>query len=210
MSIEGSSQMFVQVIQGQVADPGQLRAALDRWMQELAPGAEGWLGSTSGVTEDGRSIALVRFESEDAARRNSERPEQDAWWAETAKLFTGEVTFSESSRVDVDVNGNPDEAGFVQVMRGRGSDPDRARELMAEDSSKWAEFRPDIIGSVGAEHEGGAYTMVLYFTSEEAAREGEKKEVPPELKGQMEEMDALNVGVPEFFDLKDPWLHSAR
>ena len=177
-------------------------------MQELAPGAEGWLGSTSGVTEDGRSIALVRFESEDAARRNSERPEQDAWWAETSKLFTGEVTFSESSRVDVDANGNPDEAGFVQVMRGRGSDPERARELMSQDSAKWAEFRPEMIGSVGAEHEGGAYTMVLYFTSEEAAREGERKEPPAELKAQMEEMDSLSVGTPEFFDQKEPWLHS--
>jgi len=48
----------------------------------------------------------------------------------------------------------------------------------------------------------------VYFTSEEAAREGESKEVPPELKAQMEEMDALSVGVPEFFDLKDPWLNS--
>ena len=200
--------MFVQVIQGQVADKGQLRAALDRWIQELAPGAEGWLGSTSGVTEDGRSFALVRFESEEAARRNSERPEQDAWWAEASKLFTGEPTFKESSRVDVDVNGNPDEAGFVQVIQGRGSDPERARELMSQDSSKWAEFRPDVIGSVGAEHEGGAYTMVLYFTSEEAAREGESKEIPAELKAQMEEMDALSIGTPEYFDLKEPWLHS--
>jgi len=26
----------------------------------------------------------------------------------------------------------------------------------------------------------------------------------------MEEMDALSVGVPEFFDLKQPWLHSPR
>jgi hypothetical protein len=26
------------------------------------------------------------------ARRNSERPEQDRWWAETAKLFDGAAT----------------------------------------------------------------------------------------------------------------------
>jgi hypothetical protein len=40
--------VFVQVIQGQVADAGKVRAALDRWAQELAPGATGWLGSTAG------------------------------------------------------------------------------------------------------------------------------------------------------------------
>ena len=202
--------MFVQVIQGQVSDAGKARAALERWAQELAPGATGWLGSTAGVTEDGRFIALARFESEEAARRNSDRPEQDQWWTETAKLFTGEATFKDSRDVVVDVNGEPDDAGFVQVIQGRGSDPARARELMGQDSSEWAAFRPDIIGSVAVEHDAGAYTMALYFTSEEAAREGERKEPPPELKAQMEEMDALSVGVPEFFDLKQPWLFSPR
>ena len=202
--------MFVQVIQGQVSDAGQARAALDRWVQELAPRATGWLGSTAGVTEDGRFIALARFESEEAARRNSDRAEQDQWWAETAKLFSGEATFRDSSDVTVDVNGEPDNAGFVQVIQGRGSDPDRARELMGQDSSKWAAFRPDIIGSLGVGHDGGAYTMALYFTSEEAAREGERKEPPPELKAQMEEMGQLSVGEPEFFDLKHPWLYSPK
>ena len=202
--------MFVQVLQGQVSDAGEMRAALDRWLKELAPGASGWLGSTSGVTEDGRFIAVARFESEEAAQRNSDRPEQDKWWSQTAKLFTGEPTFSDSTDVVVDVIGHPDRAGFVQVMQGRSSDPERARELMGEDSSEWAAFRPDIIGSVAAEHADGAYTMVLYFESEEAAREGEAKEVPPELKAQMEEMDALSVGVPEFYDLRQPWLDSPR
>jgi hypothetical protein len=202
--------VFVQVIQGQVADAEQARAAFDRWARELAPGATGWLGSTAGVTEDGRLIAVARFESEEAARRNSDRPEQGRWWAETSRLFTGEATFKDSSDVVVDVVGEPDDAGFVQVIQGRGTDPDRARELMGQGSAEWAAFRPDIIGSAAVGHEGGAYTMVLYFTSEEAAREGEAKEPPPELQAQMKEMDALSVGMPEFFDLKQPWLYSPR
>jgi hypothetical protein len=193
-----------------VPDTEPVRAALDRWAQELAPDAAGWLGSTAGVTEDGRFIALARFESQEAARRNSDRPEQGQWWAETSKLFAGEATFRDSRVVDVDVTGEPDRAGFVQVIQGRSSDPVRARELMGQDSSAWAAFRPDIIGSVGVEHEDGVYTMALYFTSEEAAREGERKEPPLELKAQMEQMDALSVGVPEFFDLKQPWLYSPR
>jgi len=200
--------MFVQVIQGQVSDAGEVRAAFDRWAQELAPGAAGWLGSTAGVTEDGRFVALARFESEEAARRNSDRPEQDQWWTETSKLFTGEATFRDSSDVTVDVIGDPDKAGFVQVIQGRGSDPDRAKELMAQDSDEWAALRPDIIGSVAVGHEAGGYTVALYFTSEAEAREGERKEPPPRLKAQMDEMNKLNIGEPEFFDLKDPWLAS--
>jgi hypothetical protein len=202
--------VFVQVIQGQVADPGKVRAALDQWIQELAPGSIGWLGTTAGVTEDGRFIELARFESEEAARRNSNRPEQDQWWAETSQLFSGQATFKDSSDVTLDVTGEPDDAGFVQVMQGRGSDPERARELMGQDSSAWAAFRPEIIGSVAVGHEGGAYTMAIYFTSEAAAREGERKELPPELQAQMDELAALSVGEPEFFDLKEPWLYSPR
>src|ERR1700747_4456 len=67
--------MFVQVIQGHVSDAAQARAQLDRWAEEVAPGAVGWLGSTSGVTDDGRLVALARFESDEAARPNSDRPE---------------------------------------------------------------------------------------------------------------------------------------
>jgi hypothetical protein len=202
--------MFVQVIQGQVADAGKLKAALDRWIQELAPGSIGWLGTTAGVTDDGRFIELARFESEEAARRNSDRPEQDRWWAETSKLFTGEASFSDSSDVTLDLPGDPDAAGFVQVIQGRGSDPDRARELMGQDSTDWAGFRPEILGSVAVGHEGGAYTMAVYFTSEAEAREGERKQPPPALQAQMDEMAALSVGEPVFFDLTRPWLYSRR
>jgi hypothetical protein len=200
--------MFVQVIKGRVADPARVKAALDRWAEELAPGAEGWLGTTAGVTDDGRFIAAARFESEDAARRNSDRPEQDRWWSETSRLFDGEPSFSDSSEVDVDTNGDPATATFVQVMQGRTSDPERARRMMAEDSTDWSSFRPDMLGSVAAGHDGGAYTMVMWFTSEAEAREGERKEPPPELKAQMEEMGSLSVGEPEFFDLKDPWMYA--
>lgn len=200
--------MFVQVIRGQVTDSEQVHAALDRWSRQLAAGASGWLGTTAGVTEDGRFVALARFESEEAARRNSDRPEQGQWWMETSKLFTGEVIFRDSSDVTADVIGDPDKAGFVQVMQGRGSDPDRARELMAQNPDEWAAFRPDVIGSVAVGHEAGAYTVAMYFTSEEAAREGERKEPPPELKAQMEEMGTLSLGEPEFVDLRQAWLYS--
>ena len=35
--------MFAQVIQGRTSDENAVRAASDRWMEELAPGAVGWL-----------------------------------------------------------------------------------------------------------------------------------------------------------------------
>jgi hypothetical protein len=200
--------MFVQVIRGRVSGPEQVHAALDRWSGQLAPGAAGWLGSTAGVTGDGRFVALARFESAEAARRNSDRPEQGQWWADTAQLFTGEITFRDSSDVTVDVPGDPDQASFVQVMQGRVSDLGRARELMAQNPDDWIAFRPDVIGSMTVGHQGGAYTLAFYFTSERAAREGERKQPPARLKAQMEELNQLNAGEPEFLDLQRPWLYS--
>ncbi|TFV88198.1 hypothetical protein E4P40_10265 [Blastococcus sp. CT_GayMR20] len=198
--------MFVQVILGRTSDPEGLRAAMDRWVEDLRPGAVGWLGTTGGVTDDGRAVVVARFESEDAARQNSERPEQGEWWAATESVFDGEVTFLDSSDVVVDLQGDPDQAGFVQVMRGRTSDPARARQLMTMDPAQWSAYRPDVLGSLEIGHDDGAYTMILYFTSEAEAREGERTEVPLELRATMEEMGKLAVGETEYFDLREPLL----
>jgi hypothetical protein len=198
--------MFVQVIQGQVSDKARLRERMDRWLADLAPGATGWLGSTGGVTADGRAVMLARFESAEAAQANSDRPEQGAWWAETEALFDGEPTFRNSLTVDVDTPGDPGRAGFVQVMQGRTSDPERARQLMAEDDTDWAAFRPDILGTVSIGHDDGEWTMAIYFTSEADARAGEQKEPPPDVAAMMKEMDAISVGEATYLDLTDPWL----
>ena len=202
--------MFVQVIRGNVSDAEQVHAALERWMRDLAPGASGWLGSTAGVTEDGRFVALARFESKEAAQRNSDRPEQGAWWSEVSKAFTGEATFADSEDVDVDLAGDPDTAGFVQVLAGRTTNAHRVRELMDSSRDQMHAFRPDILGSLDVVQDDGRFTTALYFTSEQAAREGERKEPPAEVQRVMEEMNSLIGGEVEFLDLKNPWLYSPK
>jgi len=117
--------VFAQIIRVKVTDPSAVRPVVDRWMKELGPTAKGWLGSTSGITDDNELFVLVRFESEEAVRANSDKPEQGAWWAEMEKLFDGEPTFRDSNNVIVPSAGAPDTAGFVQVMEGQSSDPDR-------------------------------------------------------------------------------------
>ena len=201
--------MFAQVIQGRTSNEEGLRAASDRWMKELAAGATGWLGSTLGVADDGRAVAIARFESAAAAQANAQRPEQTRWWEETQTLFDGEVTFLDSEEVTVDVVGDPDRAGFVQVMQGQVTDSARAKELMArispEDS---AAFRPEILGSMSIGHDDGRWTQVIYFTSEAEARDGERKEAPPEFQAVMDQMAEISVGPPDYFDLRRPLLES--
>ena len=200
--------MFAQVIQGRTSDATAVRAAMDRWVEELMPASIGWLGTTIGVADDGRVVAVARFESADAAARNSERPEQSRWWEETQRLFDGEVTFADSEDVDVDLAGDPERAGFVQVMLGRVTDRARAKELMAGMSTQdMADFRPEILGSVMINHEPDSWTQVIYFTSEAEAREGEAKEAPPAVQAVMEELMTLSPEPPEFIDLRQPLMY---
>jgi hypothetical protein len=205
--------VFIQVIEGRISDQAGLRTAVARWVDELAPGATGWLGMTGGVTDDGRFIALVRFADEESARRNSDRPEQDQWWSETAKLFEGEATFRDCTDTVVFGGGGSDDAGFVQVIQGRVRDVARLRELsdrMEAEEAAWSDYRPDVIGGVTALHGDGGFTTAVYFTSEAEARVGERKEPPAELKAIINEEMSLYEGEPTYYDLRDPWLLSPR
>ena len=161
-SPQKEAHVFVQIIRGKVSDRDAVRPVVDRWMTQLAPSAEGWLGSTGGVTDDNELFVLVRFESEEAARANSDRPEQGQWWAEMEKLLDGEATFQDSDEVKLETPGDPDAAGFVQVMTGQVRDPDRAKELVAN-QPRMQDVRPDVLGSVTVGHDDAKWTMIVYF-----------------------------------------------
>lgn len=199
--------MFIQVIEGRVADRERLRLQGDRWQEEVMPGAEGFLGGSAGVTDDGTYIAIARFTSDEHARANSQRSEQEGWWQETAACFEGAVSFRDTSDVEVLGEGGSDEAGFVQVLQGRVTDPQRLKALAEQFAPEMMKHRPDILGSLRAWHDNGEFTQFAYFTSEADARAGEAKELPAELRQRREEGYALFEEL-RFLDLREPWLIS--
>jgi hypothetical protein len=85
-------------MQGRALDPPGIRRELNRWQRQLATDADGWLGATAGVTEDGWSVVVMYFDSEQQARRNSDRPERRAWWREASRHL-GEVAFHDAAQV---------------------------------------------------------------------------------------------------------------
>ncbi|HET7476017.1 MAG TPA: hypothetical protein VFJ97_08340 [Dermatophilaceae bacterium] len=199
--------MFVQMFTAKVADAEAVRGLFDSWPTQRPPDVA-WLGTTAGVTDDGSLVAVVRFETEQSARANSDRPEQGHWWASLERSLAGDATFFESSDVEVQLVGDLDQARFVQVMRGRVTDVDRARRVGSDDPEALSRFRPDILGSLLLAKDSGEYAMAVYFTDEDAARAGEQQQPPPEIAAQMEELNALNDGPVTFYDLRDPWLYS--
>jgi hypothetical protein len=199
--------MFIQVLRAKVKDADAVKAAGDRWQTELKPGAKGYLGSTAGIADDGTYVVFVRFASEADARANSERPEQTTWTAENSKHFDGEITFYDCPDADMLGPGGSDDAGFVQVMFYRPTDVGAIRKLAAVDE-QIAAVRPDLIGATTAYATDGTVIQANYFTSESAAREGEKTELPAELEKSMAEFQA-NAGEIEFIDIREPQLDSA-
>lgn len=195
--------MFIQIIQGKIKDAGLLERQMESWQRQLKPGAKGYLGSTSGITPDGRSITLARFESEAAATANSERPEQGKWWSDTAKAFDGDPTFYNCRDVDTMFGGGSNDAGFVQVIQARAKDQNQMRSRAAEMEQRLRERRSDIQGVVVGWHGDGGFTQAVYFTSEADARRGEKDTEQDELR---QEFMSLMEGPPTFFDLIRPVL----
>lgn len=200
--------MFAQIMEGRASDPAGVRRLMDRWIAELQPGAAGYLGSTGGVAQDGRAILLARFESPEAARANSERPEQGRWWSEMEKCFEGPVDFTDSTDVETFRGGGSNEAGFVQVMKDSGVDPEQIRSFDEAFERLGAGFRPDLLGGVRVWTAPDSYVEFAYFTSEAEARQGEQEEPPEELASTLASFSEAMAGV-EFIDLTEPMLNSA-
>jgi hypothetical protein len=198
--------MFVQVIRGRAKDGPGLRKEMDRWSEELGPGAIGYLGSTGGVTEDGQFIVVARFESEEAAQRNNDRPEQDAWFKEFATHLDGEPTFLNSTDIDEWQGGGSDDAGFVQIITGSVTDKEKVRQMWQGMDEEMSNFRPDVLGGLVV-WDGNDFVQSVYFTSEKEARAGESKEMPAEAAESMQEMDSIMTNL-EYLDLREPQLNS--
>ncbi len=199
--------MFIQVIHGKVKDADAVQPALEEWQKELKPGATGYLGSTAGVASDGTFLGVVRFESEEAAKANSDRPEQGAWFARMSEHIDGEPTFYNCPRVETFMGGGSDDAGFVQVMVYKPSDVDKVLEL-AKNFEKMAGMRPDILGGTTAVATDGTVIDTNYFTSEAEARVAEKQPMTPEVQELMQGFGEL-TGPVEFIDLSKPLMYSA-
>jgi hypothetical protein len=193
--------MFVQMIVAEDVDD-DIVEVLRRWHEDVRPGAIGWLGGTGGVTSDGAFVLAVRFASEEDARRNSDRAEQGAWWAEAEKRLTGGVRFHDCDQVALVRGGGDDTAGFVQVMESRPTEPLDVEELAEEMTSFVEQHRPDVVGGLVAS-DGDRLFQVVYFASEDEARRYEAEHLETD-----EEFEAYEerIGDVRYHDLLAPML----
>jgi hypothetical protein len=200
--------MFIRVIQGRATNPPGIRRDLGRWQRQLAADADGWLGSTAGITEDGWSITVVRFASEPQARRNSDRPEQREWWRD-ASQHLARIAVHDAPKVHTYGEGGADAAGFVQIIQGHSDDLERMASLGRDREQVLARDAPHILGMTVAEHADrpGDFTQIVYFTSEQDARRYQP-EPPVEADQTVQEERRSRMTDLRSFDLRDPQLLS--
>lgn len=201
--------MFIQIIQGKCRDADRMHRLTDEWREQLGPSAEGWLGGTYGITDDGEFVGVVRFESREAAARNSTRPEQGEWFTKMQECFDGDVTFHDCDDAMMFLDGGSDDAGFVQVIQGRVTDPEKFRAFMSEPMDTLQEQRPEIIGGTIAMEPDGWFTETVAFRSETEARSGEMKQMPEEARERWDEAMSTMQDV-RYLDLHQPWFASAQ
>lgn len=183
--------MFSQVAQAHTTDPAAAQRALKRWA--TIPGV---VNVTAGITEDGRLIAVITYESEESA--HSATHDRQA-------LLNGRVSVRDGTRTDLFTPGDLTRSSFVQVVQGQVTDiveARRHRDLLEE---ALAEHLPCLLGTLTVEHDGQRFTRVLYFSTEEEARAVER-DTPAEVRHIDEGALRLLTGPVEFTDLRDPWV----
>ena len=169
--------MFVQIIKGKTNNSDAMRALGEKWEKELRPGASGYLGSTSGAAADGTFVTIVQFTDDVAAKANSERPEQDAFFKEMSQYVDGEPSFAESSDTSLLFDGPSAKAGFVQVMDSKCTDRAKAEAMESDEMlDQLRAARPDLLGGLRVWLPNNRVVEVAYFTSEADARKGESSE----------------------------------
>jgi hypothetical protein len=197
--------VFIQMVQGRCSRQDDLRRVVDDWCTSMAS-QPGRLGGTYGFTDDSTFIGVVRFDSQDACARASELDDAGMWWAAAAQCFDSSPELHESSDVTMMLNGGSDDAGFVQLMRGRVGNVDKLRRMTGdtEMTNMLRQARPDIIGATLAIEDDGHFIETIAFTSEAEAREREQMEMPAEVAGDMAEA----MAEVEYLDLHRPWFRS--
>ena len=107
------------------------------------------------------------------------------------------------------MDGGSDEAGFVQIIRGKLDDPDAIEAGMRDMESMLHEARPDLLGATLAIEDDGTFMETVFFTDEASAREAESKVMQDnaEAAEMMRQWEEMTHDV-QYLDLHQPWFAS--
>jgi hypothetical protein len=197
--------IFIQSTFARTDWPGALGRQLQKWEKQARLDGVGYLGTTSGITNDGKFAMLRRFESQEAARAIARRADLADVAMGSERLLV-DVETKDSAIVVTMLGGSSSRATFVQVMRGHAVEPSRMPELassMAQIELRSHAWRPDILGELVTVYPDGTYTHAAYFTCEVEARRNEQTLPPEELWSDLGALMSA-IEIDEYLDLTVP------
>ena len=122
--------------------------------------------------------------------------------------FDGEVTFHDCDNAMLFLGGGSDDAGFVQIIQGRITDPEKFRHFMEQPMDALQEARPEIIGGTIAMEPDGWFTQTVASAARRRPARARRRRCPSEIQQQYQDEMSSMQDV-KYLDLHHPWFSSA-
>ena len=152
--------MFVEVVEGRAVDAPATREEWRLIQADLESVAAGWLGVTAGATQSGQFVALLGFETEEAARITMDRGTERGLWDRLGRLVEG-LTFHECPNVRAFFTADARDLESVELARGAVRDIARIAALF-ETGTRIRRFDPSVVGGLSCWDAAGFAVNVLY------------------------------------------------
>jgi hypothetical protein len=160
--------VFVELVQGTAVDEAALRRAWDRTLATIADEAEGWLGATSGVAPGADFLALLGFDSEEAARITMGKLHLRATWDELRPLVAN-LRFRELPHVRAFGVAEVVDADVVEVTHGPANDIGRVVSVFEGAGQEVRAAQAPVLGGLLAWDDSAYAVSARYRRSSEAA-----------------------------------------
>ena len=163
---------FVQIVTGYPIDGEAVMEEWRVWLDQVGTKLPGWLGVTSGISVDGKFIALLRFARVNDGIFSAAGRELEQWSTTFSEYFHQRPEVLASSQVDARMTGRSEDVTCVQFIRARTKEIAEVREINAKLAPIVSENCPEIIGHITAWHSGGEFTEAVYFVSKDSEPAG--------------------------------------
>ncbi len=158
--------MFLELVQGRAVSEAALRSAWEQVLATIAEEATGWIGATSGAAAHGGFVAILGFESEEAARISMGRLDESATWNPLEPLLA-DLRFRELPHVRAFGVAGLGDADLVEVTQGSANDVGRLLSVVEGSARAVLADEAPFLGTLVAWDDSAFAVNVLYRRASE-------------------------------------------
>ncbi|MFP5297817.1 MAG: hypothetical protein ACLGHL_02375 [Actinomycetota bacterium] len=180
-----------------------LHNAWDHFAESLAD-RQGWRSAVAGIARTDEFLAALEFTDPPSAAAALSDLTVSGWFKEVEGCLKDPET-RDSFEGETLIAGTREDAGFIQVIRGRTTDRERWTAINEAMQEVMRTHRPEVLAASIAWFDDDHFSETVFFTSEQEAREGESREFPGGMAGLFGELMNLVEDL-TYVDVRDPWI----